>query len=163
MNIPSYRVNDGVCDCCDASDEHDGAKGCTDTCEEHGRELRVAQAKARLVAEAGYKLRQQNAAEGTSKRSVLKNSLAGLKARQAGFQAKVDEADAVVKSACMIVIRSLCVPLEVIGPQAYHAVRKTGVDFSSIPYAFTTDAFVFFGSRQKSLVRFDLQTFDLTR
>lgn len=98
MSIPSYRVNDGVCDCCDATDEHDGAKGCTDTCEEHGRALREANAKARLVAAAGYKLRRKNMADGTAKRLELESKIEGLKAQQAAFQSRVDAAE-VLKAA----------------------------------------------------------------
>ena len=99
LSIPSYRVNDGVCDCCDATDEYDGAAGCTNICAEHGRALREANAKARLVAAAGYKLRQTNMAEGTARRAELEGQIEGLKAQQAAFQSRVDAADAVKAAA----------------------------------------------------------------
>ena len=32
--IPSSRVNDGICDCCDGTDEYDTAAQCKNTCKE---------------------------------------------------------------------------------------------------------------------------------
>ena len=47
LTLISSRVNDGICDCCDASDE---LSGCSNTCEEAGREAREKAAQARQTA-----------------------------------------------------------------------------------------------------------------
>ena len=64
MTIPSYRVNDGVCDCCDGTDEwHSGPKSskeCRNSCDDHAE---AAEAVARQ-REAGRQLRAEYAAEG---------------------------------------------------------------------------------------------------
>ena len=44
-----YRVNDGICDCCDGTDEGEGA--CQDVCLELGAEMRAQREKERLAAE----------------------------------------------------------------------------------------------------------------
>lgn len=36
-NIPSSRVNDGICDCCDASDEYQSKGECVNICSDLGR------------------------------------------------------------------------------------------------------------------------------
>lgn len=38
-NIPSSRVNDGICDCCDASDEYQSHGKCANVCSELGKLL----------------------------------------------------------------------------------------------------------------------------
>ena len=40
--LPSSRVNDGVCDCCDGTDEHDGRTNCANTCVQAGAARRDA-------------------------------------------------------------------------------------------------------------------------
>ncbi|MGH0147150.1 UNVERIFIED_CONTAM: hypothetical protein FKN15_010247, partial [Acipenser sinensis] len=32
VNVPSSRVNDGICDCCDATDEYTSGTVCANTC-----------------------------------------------------------------------------------------------------------------------------------
>lgn len=56
-NIRASAVNDGVCDCCDGTDEWD-TEACTNTCEEAGRELRAARELARQRREEGSKKRE---------------------------------------------------------------------------------------------------------
>lgn len=34
--VPSSRVNDGICDCCDAADEYQSGANCVNTCKELG-------------------------------------------------------------------------------------------------------------------------------
>jgi protein kinase C substrate 80K-H len=36
MIVPSSRVNDGICDCCDAADEYQSGANCVNTCKELG-------------------------------------------------------------------------------------------------------------------------------
>lgn len=97
LSIPSYRVNDGVCDCCDATDEFETG-ACANDCEVHGRALREAQAAARLLAAAGYKLRRQHMSEGTAKRGLLEKDMAPLKTKQLASQSRLDAAT-VIKDA----------------------------------------------------------------
>jgi len=67
LNIPSSLVNDGVCDCCDGSDEWRGVATCRNTCEagaaEHHKVER-AQAEGRVLG-------RQYAAEGRAARTAL--------------------------------------------------------------------------------------------
>ena len=56
----SSRVGDGICDCCDGSDEWTGRVSCPNTCSEMGR-------AAREAAEARTKVIQ----EGLNKRQIM--------------------------------------------------------------------------------------------
>jgi hypothetical protein len=77
--IPSSRVLDGVCDCCDGSDESRAKRSkCVNTCDAAGVEWRAAEAERIRVAEAGAKakltyIQQANAVLGDveEKRAVL--------------------------------------------------------------------------------------------
>lgn len=68
LNIPSSRVNDGVCDCCDASDEYASSASCVDTCRELGKAAREEAAKQREERLKGYQLRQSMIEEGRKTR-----------------------------------------------------------------------------------------------
>lgn len=96
--LPSYQVNDGVCDCCDATDEYETG-ACTNTCEEAGKEMREANAKARIVAAEGHKLRQQYAEDGTRKRQEKQNEITTLTVKQDEHQRELDEANIKVNDA----------------------------------------------------------------
>lgn len=76
-------MNDGICDCCDGSDEYVSNTNCVDTCSELGREARL---RARRLAElraAGARLRAQAARDGTRLRSDLHERLTQLDAQRA--------------------------------------------------------------------------------
>ncbi|RXG69264.1 hypothetical protein Avbf_04053 [Armadillidium vulgare] len=63
-NISSTFVNDGVCDCCDTSDEYASSADCIDNCYLMGE---VAREEARRMAEVqyeGYNIRKKMAEEG---------------------------------------------------------------------------------------------------
>ena len=64
LRLPSYRVNDGVCDCCDGTDEwHSGPKSskeCRNSCDDHAK---AAEAVGRQ-REVGRQRRAEYAAEG---------------------------------------------------------------------------------------------------
>ncbi|XVF53208.1 hypothetical protein PTKIN_Ptkin05aG0082000 [Pterospermum kingtungense] len=53
----SSRVNDGICDCCDGSDEYDGQVKCPNTCWEVGKVARVRPLKKISTYKEGAKLR----------------------------------------------------------------------------------------------------------
>lgn len=55
--IPSSRVNDGVCDCCDASDEYSSDVQCADNCHELGREAWLEAQRVAELAKKGNKIR----------------------------------------------------------------------------------------------------------
>ena len=68
--MPSSRVNDGICDCCDGSDEWAGPlyqsgdlgsdnSGCANICMEMGKEEREEQERLAKIIEEGAKLRKE--------------------------------------------------------------------------------------------------------
>uniref|UniRef100_A0A673W3G1 Glucosidase 2 subunit beta n=1 Tax=Salmo trutta TaxID=8032 RepID=A0A673W3G1_SALTR len=62
--IPSSRVNDGICDCCDASDEYRSQTPCQNTCRNLGqRERAEVEGQMRVLGE-GLRLKQQLIEEG---------------------------------------------------------------------------------------------------
>lgn len=61
MVLPLSRINDGICDCCDGSDEPGGA--CTDDCEQVLAAERAARAKAEADFAAGSQKRAEEMAE----------------------------------------------------------------------------------------------------
>eukprot|EP00934_Nitzschia_sp_Nitz4_P006758 Nitzschia sp. Nitz4//scaffold89_size161592//60456//62790//NITZ4_002375-RA/size161592-snap-gene-0.172-mRNA-1//-1//CDS//3329559607//6748//frame0 len=65
LKLPSSRLNDGICDCCDGADELllDGTSPCTDTCEELLRAERLLRQTLETNFRAGYTQRQQKVAD----------------------------------------------------------------------------------------------------
>ncbi|XP_069579890.1 glucosidase 2 subunit beta-like isoform X2 [Brachyistius frenatus] len=62
--VPSSRVNDGICDCCDASDEYNSHARCQNTCWNLGqRERAYVEGQMRTLDE-GLRLKQQLIEEG---------------------------------------------------------------------------------------------------
>ena len=57
LDLRSSRVNDGVCDCCDASDEWATDAPCTDVCLEMGRAAREEAIRREEQAKQGYNLK----------------------------------------------------------------------------------------------------------
>ena len=68
--MPSSRVNDGICDCCDGSDEWTGplyqsgqtdsdASACANVCMEMGKEEREERERLAKVIEEGAKMRNE--------------------------------------------------------------------------------------------------------
>lgn len=82
-SLPSTRVDDGVCDCCDGSDERGAGGPCPNTCEGEGRARRQA-LQRRFV----------DAVEGTRARSEARESA------QAAFAALVRDAAAAEEVRC---------------------------------------------------------------
>lgn len=77
-NIPSSRVNDGVCDCCDGTDEYVSNGGCTNTCEELGREARIEAQRLVELHKAGSQLRSDLIEQGKKKKTDMMDQLAQL-------------------------------------------------------------------------------------
>ena len=59
MKILSSRVNDGICDCCDGSDETSGIVKCEDTCAEVGAEILARNREMMRVQAEGYVKKQE--------------------------------------------------------------------------------------------------------
>ena len=57
--VPSSRVNDGICDCCDASDEYQSSADCQDVCLELGRAAREEAERLKEMQQQGFLLKQQ--------------------------------------------------------------------------------------------------------
>ena len=64
--LPSSRVNDGICDCCDGADEWAEISGnpCTNNCDELGAAERIELERLEQVVEEGLKLKAEMAAKG---------------------------------------------------------------------------------------------------
>ncbi|KAH3766009.1 glucosidase 2 subunit beta [Pelomyxa schiedti] len=72
ISIPSSFVNDGICDCCDGSDEYAGKVKCKNACTELGAAERIA-AKAQLdAAIQGLEERKSLSTSGTASYSEMK-------------------------------------------------------------------------------------------
>ncbi|KDP20273.1 hypothetical protein JCGZ_06859 [Jatropha curcas] len=57
--LPSSRVNDGICDCCDGSDEYDGKVNCSNTCWKAGKVTRDKLQKKIDMYKQGITLRKK--------------------------------------------------------------------------------------------------------
>ena len=84
-SIPASRVGDGVCDCCDGSDEAAGATVCPDRCAALRVELEAKLAKRRALLARGLAARTLQLAEVSSMRQRWRADVAAL-------QLRVDEA-----------------------------------------------------------------------
>ncbi|XP_037550961.1 glucosidase 2 subunit beta [Nematolebias whitei] len=62
--IPSSRVNDGICDCCDASDEYNSHTRCQNTCWNLGQKERAYVEGQMRTLDEGLRLKQQLIEEG---------------------------------------------------------------------------------------------------
>lgn len=99
--IPSSRVSDGVCDCCDGSDESSnlhasGAQRCANTCEAAGAAHRLAQSEAIRVAEAGARAKQAMVAEGAAALADVRQKLEAKRTELEAAKATLAEAEALV-------------------------------------------------------------------
>ncbi|KAH7299731.1 hypothetical protein KP509_24G026500 [Ceratopteris richardii] len=95
MEIFSSRVNDGICDCCDGSDEYDGKITCSNTCAKAGKVLRERLEKKISIFKAGLEIRKRDVehakvtiAKEKSELSVLKQEEKKLKDQVQGLKVK---------------------------------------------------------------------------
>lgn len=72
--ISSSFVHDGVCDCCDGSDEPRGA--CANTCLEHTKAMIAGVRRKYEDHQRGLELKAEMAAQGAAKRDELAQQLA---------------------------------------------------------------------------------------
>ena len=86
------HVNDGVCDCCDGSDEYaSGAAACPNTCVELGAAARAQFAGAVTDIEAGIGAREALAAAAAQELAEKAAKIETLKLHRAAQQAVVNE------------------------------------------------------------------------
>jgi protein kinase C substrate 80K-H len=97
--LPSMHVGDGVCDCCDGSDEAGGRAKCGNTCEVDGAAWRAAQAEGIRKAEEGARKRLTYAAEGQEAARARKGKMAELAAKVEAAKGAVAAAEAAVAAA----------------------------------------------------------------
>ncbi|KAF9954124.1 hypothetical protein BGZ72_004887 [Mortierella alpina] len=99
-HMPAYiktsRLNDGVCDpeCCDGSDEFNGAVQCPDICEQVGKEAREERDRVRKIEKEGGKIRQGYIAYGTDAKKKLQKQLNSLQAKFSAIQQRASDTKA---------------------------------------------------------------------
>ncbi|KAJ3109369.1 hypothetical protein HDU96_007234 [Phlyctochytrium bullatum] len=102
LEIPSSRVNDGICDdeCCDGTDEYDGKVSCPNFCEEAGRLEAERRQKHRNVARAGARIRREyveahreEIASRSQRLEEARQELADLEEESATFKAAKEETE----------------------------------------------------------------------
>lgn len=72
-------MGDGVCDCCDASDEYNSSANCVDNCRELGREARLAKKRADQLLKDGSKIREEMIAKGKQEKADGQTKLLKLR------------------------------------------------------------------------------------
>jgi hypothetical protein len=77
--IPSSRVNDGICDCCDGSDEWRAVATCADGCAEHAARANERNAARASVVRQGIAARAALEAAGAKQRESQEAEVAKLK------------------------------------------------------------------------------------
>ncbi|RKP10505.1 glucosidase II beta subunit-like-domain-containing protein [Thamnocephalis sphaerospora] len=92
-NIPSSRVNDGLCDpsCCDGSDEYDGKVQCPNRCKEVSVAARERAKELRRIAAEGARMRQEYAAIGLAAKKNRVHQLSELEREEKELQRKIEE------------------------------------------------------------------------
>lgn len=65
-------MNDGICDCCDGTDEWAQDTPCANTCEEEGREARERAERRRAILKEGLVKKQELAEQGRRLREEKK-------------------------------------------------------------------------------------------
>ena len=66
----SSRVNDGLCDCCDGTDEYNGLTTCSNTCDDAGQQARLEAKAAHELRTQGYQRRLELEAAGKAQHGV---------------------------------------------------------------------------------------------
>ena len=90
LDILSSRVNDGICDCCDGSDEWDSRATCSDTCKEMGEKAAQEQRRLQELHEQGNQKRLEYVAQGREKVEEARRKLAEKEPELETLQSEVD-------------------------------------------------------------------------
>ena len=99
MHIFHSRVGDGICDCCDGTDEA-GSELCSNTCDEAGKEWRQAQQQKLAVLREGIAKREDYISRGKElskneamRQDMLAEELALLKAKTPSLEEEKERAE----------------------------------------------------------------------
>ena len=110
MNIYHSRVGDGICDCCDGSDEATGPaastpSACANTCASVGQEWRADQMRARDTLRNGISARREYISRGAemstntaTRQEMLREELQALQAKTETLDQRKKEAEEEEKS-----------------------------------------------------------------
>ncbi|XP_078063031.1 glucosidase 2 subunit beta, partial [Mustelus asterias] len=97
--IPSSRVNDGICDCCDTTDEYNSGISCENTCKEQGRQEKETLQKMAEIAKEGLRLKQQLIEEAKKSREDKQQTLTDLQTKKQIWEANVESLKTVKEAA----------------------------------------------------------------
>eukprot|EP00011_Vannellida_sp_DIVA3-517-6-12_P007673 CAMPEP_0114611814 /NCGR_PEP_ID=MMETSP0168-20121206/4308_1 /TAXON_ID=95228 ORGANISM="Vannella sp., Strain DIVA3 517/6/12" /NCGR_SAMPLE_ID=MMETSP0168 /ASSEMBLY_ACC=CAM_ASM_000044 /LENGTH=410 /DNA_ID=CAMNT_0001822795 /DNA_START=189 /DNA_END=1421 /DNA_ORIENTATION=- len=89
--IPTSLVNDGVCDCCDGSDEYSSTVVCTNKCKQAGAARLEQMQKEVARQKEGLRVKQQWIAEAVAMKPGMEEELTPLREQLAVHQAEYDE------------------------------------------------------------------------
>jgi protein kinase C substrate 80K-H len=84
---PASRVNDGICDCCDGSDEYDSGTVCENKCVALAAQMRAEEDKARELRNLGLAKRKELVSLGTELKKSIKDQLIELEKNKQANQA----------------------------------------------------------------------------
>ncbi|KNE68787.1 hypothetical protein AMAG_13428 [Allomyces macrogynus ATCC 38327] len=90
-DIPSSRVNDGVCepDCCDGSDEYDGKITCPNTCAENGAAWRKQQEEAARKLAEGLRKKEEYRQRATKTKITAEQDLAMVEVKLRALESEL--------------------------------------------------------------------------
>lgn len=86
--IPSSRVNDGICDCCDGSDEYNGKRQCGNTCNVLAEKMREEQEKAKQLFEVGIVKRRELVQKGAELRNLMRARSEELESKRINLESE---------------------------------------------------------------------------
>ncbi|RKP17166.1 hypothetical protein ROZALSC1DRAFT_24481 [Rozella allomycis CSF55] len=91
--IKSSRVNDGVCDCCDGSDEYDGRIDCPSKCAEINKLENLSKLETLKVVEEGLKVKKRYIETRKQEREKEFNKLQDLEKKLEYLRLQLQEAE----------------------------------------------------------------------
>lgn len=92
--LAASAVNDGICDCCDGSDEWQGKKQCENFCADAGREFREERVNELQAQKDGLAAAERVRQESATERVRLETEAAEWKREREPIEAQRDEAQA---------------------------------------------------------------------
>ena len=90
MDVLSSRVNDGICDCCDGSDEWDSRVTCTNSCKEVGEKAMAEQRRLKELHDQGHVKRMEYVTMGQEKIEEARTKLAEKEPELERLRGEVD-------------------------------------------------------------------------